>query len=521
MAPRSITPAGVAVEILSVEEMYACDGATIKGGTKGAVLMENAGRATAEAIERRFATGTVTVLCGPGNNGGDGFVIARHLAKMGWNVRLGLLGAPARLKGDAALMAKRWKRKPVGVTPEILDGADLVVDALFGVGLGRALDGPVRETVEAIDSRRLPCVAVDIPSGVDGQTGEVLGAAPRCALTVTFCRRKPGHLLLPGRVHCGEVEVADIGITADTVAAVGPNTTENQPGCWLDAYPWPQITGHKYSRGHAVVVGGGVATSGAARMAARAALRVGAGLVTVACPGNALPVYAAQQTAVMNRAVDSAEQLAEMLDDPRKNAALIGPGCGLDDHCRAMTLQLLAAERPCVLDADSLTVFKSKPNQLFKAIISPCILTPHDDEFARIFDPSGGRLERTRRAAAQAGAVVLLKGGDTVIAAPDGRASINTNAPAELATAGAGDVLAGLVVGLLAQGMPAFEAACAAAWLHGETASLVGPGLIAEDLTESLPRVLFGLREAARHGVNATGEWYDHGHDHGHGHHQH
>ena len=513
MAPRRKAPAGVAVEILSVEEMYSCDAATIKGGTKGAVLMENAGRATAEAIERHFAAGTVAVLCGPGNNGGDGFVIARHLARMGWTVRLGLVGKPEKLKGDAALMAKRWKRKPAPVAPDILDGADLVVDALFGVGLGRALDGPVRETVEAVNSRRLACVAVDIPSGVDGQTGEVLGAAPRCALTVTFCRRKPGHLLLPGRVHCGEVEVADIGIADDTVAAVGPKTVENRPHSWLDAYPWPQITGHKYSRGHAVVIGGPVATSGAARMAARAALRVGAGLVTVACPQDALAVYAAQQTAVMNKAVDTAEQLAGMLDDPRNNAALIGPGCGLDDRCWAMTLELLAAERACVLDADSLTAFKSEPDQLFRAINSPCVLTPHEGEFGRIFDPSGGRLERTRRAAAQAGAVVLLKGGDTVIAAPDGRAAINTNAPAELATAGAGDVLAGLVLGLLAQGMPAFEAACAAAWIHGEAASLVGPGLIAEDLTESLPRVLYGLREAARHGVNALGDRGDHGHD--------
>jgi ADP-dependent NAD(P)H-hydrate dehydratase / NAD(P)H-hydrate epimerase len=519
MAPRSITPAGVAVEILSVEEMYSCDAATIKGGTKGAVLMENAGRATAEAIERRFAPGTVAVLCGPGNNGGDGFVIARHLAKLGWTVRLGLVGKPGKLKGDAALMAKRWKRKPVPVTPEILDGANLVVDALFGVGLGRALDGPVRETVEAIESLGLPCVGVDIPSGVDGQTGEVLGAAPRCALTVTFCRRKPGHLLLPGRTYCGEVEVADIGITSETVAAQRPDTVENRPNCWLDDYPWPRITGHKYSRGHAVVVGGPVATSGAARMAARAALRIGAGLVTVACPGDALPVYAAQQTAVMNQLVDSAEQLAEMLDDPRKNATLIGPGCGLGDQTWAMTLELLAVERPCVLDADSLTVFKSEPDQLFRAINSPCVLTPHEGEFARLFDPAGGRLERTRRAAVQAGAVVLLKGGDTVIAAPDGRAAINTNAPAELATAGAGDVLAGLVLGLLAQGMPAFEAACAAAWIHGEAASLIGPGLIAEDLTESLPRVLFGLREAARHGVNAPAEWDDHGHGHGHHHH--
>ncbi len=515
MAPRSTPPAGVAVEILTVDEMYRCDKATIEGGTPGEVLMESAGLAVADAIRRRWPDGSVAVLCGPGNNGGDGFVIARLLAEAGWPVRLGLLGDAASLKGDAALMAGRWEGETEPLSLDLLEGSVLAVDALFGVGLGRPLDGVALACVETINATGIPCVAVDIPSGIDGDTGAVLGGVPVCALTITFCRRKPGHLLLPGRVHCGEVEVADIGISDETVASVAPRAVENRPALWLDGYPWPAITGHKYSRGHAIVIGGGTGTSGAARMAARAALRIGAGLVTVACPSDALATYAAHQSAVMNSAVDSAEGLAEMFADERKNAALIGPGCGVTDHTWAMTLELLATERACVLDADSLTVFKTDKQQLFSAINSPCVLTPHEGEFAGLFDAEGGRLERTRRAAQEAGAVVLLKGGDTVIAAPDGRVAINTNAPAELATAGAGDVLAGLILGLLAQGMAAFEAACAASWIHGEAAARFGPGLIAEDLAENLPGVLFGLREAARHRPG-DGEP---GPDHGHGHH--
>lgn len=487
--------------LLSVEQMYAADRETIARGTSGLTLMENAGRAIAREIRRRWQPQPMAVLCGPGNNGGDGFVVARLLKEAGWPVRLALLGARDRLKGDAAAMAERWDGAVEPLAAEVLDGAGLVVDALFGAGLGRALDGPARAIVEACNDRGLTCVAVDVPSGVHGDTGQVLGAAFECRMTVTFCRRKAGHLLLPGRRLAGEVVVADIGIPDEIVDALGVTLHENDPIRWLGKYPWPTLEGHKYTRGHALVVGGGATSSGAARMAARGALRIGAGLVTVLAPADALAVYGAQLTAVMIAPLDG---LAEQLADERRNAVLIGPGCGVGRETAERTLAILAAGKACVLDADALTSFEGDPGRLFDRLDEQTVLTPHEGEYARLFGHRDDKLGRAREAAKESGAVVLLKGGDSVVAAPDGRAVINANAPAGLATAGAGDVLAGFVLGLLAQGLPAFEAACAATWLHGAAASAFGPGLIAEDLPEALPMVLRGLRERRTGGLSLT-----------------
>lgn len=484
-------------ELLTVEEMSRADSAAMAAGVTGEALMESAGHGVAQAILERWSRRRVAVLCGPGNNGGDGFVVARHLEEAGWPVALALLGARGKLKGDAAAMAARWKGEVRPLAPEALDGAELVVDAIFGAGLTRPLEGAVRATVEAIGAHGLPCVAVDTPSGVEGDSGRILGAAPRAEITVTFCRRKPGHLLLPGRLHVGSVIVVDIGIPDRAVEGIAPRLHENAPALWLEGYRWPTLADHKYSRGHAIVVGGGAERSGAARMAARAALRVGAGLVTVACPREALPIYAAQQTAVMNAPVDDAPDLNALLEDARRNAVLVGPGCGVSEETRAKTLTALATRRTTVLDADALTVFADAPERLFEAIASPCLLTPHEGEFRRLFRLEGDKVARARGAAELSGAAVLLKGGDTTVAAPDRRAVINANAPPWLATAGAGDVLAGLALGLMAQGMAAFEAGCAAAWLQGEAASQAGPGLIAEDLPEVLPAVLHRLRELA------------------------
>ena len=488
-------------ELLSVQQMYACDAATIQLGTPGIQLMENAGQAIAREIRKRWQPCPIAVLCGPGNNGGDGFVVARLLKEAGWPVRLALLGAPERcLKGDAAIAAGGWQGATEALDNAILADAELVVDALFGAGLGRALDDAVGGVVEEINRRRIPCVAVDVPSGVHGDSGLVLGCAVQAALTVTFCRRKPGHLLLPGRSSAGEVVCADIGIPDSVVAQQGVALHENDPAAWLESYPWPSPAGHKYDRGHALVVGGAGATSGAARLAARGALRIGAGLVTVAAPQASLDVYAAQLTAVM---IAPLEKLDEQLNDKRKNAVLIGPGCGVGSDTRQQVSDILAAKRACVLDADALTSYENTPNQLFDELHSDTILTPHEGEFRRLFgqhddgDGNGSKVHRARAAASQSGAVVVLKGGDTVIAAPDGRAAINANAPAELATAGAGDVLAGFALGLLAQGMKSFEAACAAVWLHGAAARRFGPGLIAEDLSEELPAELAGLKKMA------------------------
>ncbi|HZB91124.1 MAG TPA: NAD(P)H-hydrate dehydratase, partial [Stellaceae bacterium] len=357
----------------------------------------------------------------------------------------------------------------------------------------RDVDGAARAAIEAMAAAKLPIVAVDVPSGLDGATGAVRGAAAPATVTVTFFRKKPGHLLLPGRALCGEVVLVDIGIPSGVLGAIAPKTHENGPALWREAYPWPRLEGHKYARGHALIAGGEVMT-GAARLAARAALRVGAGLVTLAAPPSSWAVYAASLTGVIVRPAKDHDAFAELLADERRNAILVGPGAGITEATRAATLAALATRRGVVLDADALTDFAETPQRLFDAIEGPTVLTPHEGEFRRLFAASGDKLERARQAARQSGAVVLLKGADTVIAAPDGRAAINANAPPDLATAGSGDVLSGLVTGLLAQGLDPFRAAAAACWLHGDAAADFGPGLIAEDVIEALPQALRRLK---------------------------
>jgi len=315
-------------------------------------------------------------------------------------------------------------------------------------------------------------------------------------LTVTFFRKKPGHLLLPGRDYCGETLLAQIGIPDTVLDKISPDAAANDPAWWLGGFPWPSLESHKYSRGHAVVAGGAVMT-GAARLAARAAARLGAGLVTVAAPERAFPIYAAALTGVIVHPVASLEDFRAFLADPRRNAALIGPGAGVAGETRDKTLAILAAGKCTVLDADALTSFSENPEMLFSAIRSPCVMTPHAGEFSRLFDTGGSKPEQARRAARRSGAVILLKGADTVVAAPDGRVAINANAPPQLATAGSGDVLAGMLLGLLAQGMEPFAAAAVAAWVHGAAASRFGAGLVSEDLLEMAPPVLNGLAARA------------------------
>jgi hydroxyethylthiazole kinase-like uncharacterized protein yjeF len=485
--------------LLTPRQMGEVDRLTIAGGVAGTVLMENAGGAVADAISRRFQPRPVAVLCGPGNNGGDGFVVARVLAERGWPVRLALLGDRAALKGDAALAAARWPDKAEALGIGVLDDVGLVVDALFGAGLTRPIEGLAAEIIAAVGERDVPVVAVDIPSGIDGASGEVRGVAPKAALTVTFFRRKPGHLLMPGRAYCGETVVAPIGIEGAVLDRIAPDTAANHPSWWLDRFPCPDAAGHKYSRGHALVAGGALMT-GAARLAARGSARIGAGLVTVAAPEAAFPIYAAALTGVIVQPVAGLNDFEALLADTRRNAVLIGPGAGLDAETRDKALAILATGKATVLDADALTVCAEDPAALFAAIRGPCVMTPHEGEFVRLFDLQGSKLDRAQRAAQQSGAVIVLKGSDTVIAAPDGRAAINENAPPTLATAGSGDVLAGIVLGLLAQGMPPFEAAAAAVWLHGEAARRFGAGLVAEDLTEMLPAVLSDLKQSAFYG---------------------
>ena len=477
-------------EVLSVEQMYQADRLAMAGGVSGRALMEAAGFAVAQELMRRFPACRVLVLCGPGNNGGDGFVAARLLERRGYAVTLALFADRSRLYGDAAAMADLWRWPVVDWSPALLDRADVVVDALFGAGLARDLDGAAAEAALLVGERGIPVVAVDVPSGIDGDTGAVRGRAFAARVTVTFFRQKPAHLLLPGRLHCGEVVVADIGIPAAILDDIAPAVAENGPDLWLDSYPWPQADGHKYARGHVVVVGGAEMT-GAARLAARAARRAGAGLATIAAPP---PAVAVHRTGDPGTIVAGLDQFQAMLADSRRNVWVLGPGGGRDEPMRRHVHEVLAAGRSAVLDADALTVFSGKADALFRSVTADVLLTPHDGEFVRLFGQlPGSRLDRAREAAKRAGAVVLLKGPDTVVAHPDGRAVINANAPPWLATAGAGDVLAGLAAALMAAGMSCFDAACAACWLHGAAAQKIGPGLIAEDLCEALPGLLAEL----------------------------
>jgi NAD(P)H-hydrate epimerase len=482
--------------LLTPDQMEAADLAAEAAGIDGVTMMEAAGAAVAVAMGGRWPMRPVTVLCGPGNNGGDGFVVARRLQAAGWPVKVALLGTRDALRGEAAHAAALWRGDLLPFDAQSLDGAGVVVDAIFGAGLARPLEGQALLVVEALQARDIPICAVDVPSGLDGASGAVRGAAAAAELTVTFFRKKPGHLLYPGRGLCGEVVVADIGTPPSVLDAMDPNTWENDPRLWLDDYPWPTAQSYKYTRGEVLILGG-AATTGASRMTARAASRAGAGMVTLAAPEAAWSVYAASLLSTIVRSFNGASDWQALLADERRNVITLGPGAGVGASTRHYVLAALATKRAIVLDADALTSFAEAPEDLFGAIDGPCVMTPHAGEFTRLFHFDGDKLERTRAAAAQSGAVVLLKGPDTVIAAPDGRAIINANAPAQLATGGSGDVLTGFIAALLAQGMEPFDAAAGGVWLHGAAATEFGLGLVAEDLAEALPRVLQKLRSPA------------------------
>jgi len=481
--------------LLSTAEMARADALAVESGVTIDALMAAAGRAVATVVAARFPRGEILVLCGPGNNGGDGFAAATELAARGRRVRVATLGPRAAMRGAAARAAALWCGPIEDARPDCLDGAAVAVDALFGAGLNRDLDGAARALVEVLAASRLPVVAVDIPSGIDGDSGAVRGAAAAAMASVTFFRRKPGHLLLPGRAYCGSVLVAQIGIPDSVLGSIAARCQENRPVAWREALPRPGLADHKFRRGHVLVVGGGALT-GAARLAARAALRAGAGLVTLAVPDAALAIYrAACDPALMVERCDEQGGLARNLADPRRNAVLLGPGGGADSRLCGIAIEALESGRAVVLDADALTAFAAAPARLFASIRGPTVLTPHEGEFARLFPGlQGSKLARARAAASVSGAVILLKGADTVVAHPDGRAMIQDDAPPDLATAGSGDVLGGIVAGLLAQGMPAFLAAAAGVWLHGTAARIVGAGLIASDIPEAVPGALRRLR---------------------------
>jgi len=469
--------------ILTVAEMTAADRAAIAAGTPGVELMERAGQAVADAVVQRFRPQPTLVLCGPGNNGGDGYVVARLLKQRGWPIEVRALAEPTT--DDAKVMRDRWD----GVTRP-LDGAPddaLVIDAMFGAGLSRPLDGVAAQAAASLAHRPETVVAIDTPSGVPGDTGKPTGPAVCAALTVTFHARKPGHVLEPGRNLCGQVLVADIGL-----GEVASKIVENGPDLWLSRFPWPSAASHKHARGRLIVISGDAWSTGAARLASRAGLRIGAGLVTLYAGQDALAVNAAHLEAVMLKPFNTDLDLEQAAD--QADAAIIGPAAGVTETTLLNVLALARTGAALVIDADAITVFRDDPEELFSVLDRDDVLTPHPGEFERLFPgllkSSPERITAARRAAEKAGAVILLKGADTVIAAPDGRAAVNVNGSPWLATAGSGDVLAGYIGGLVSQGMDSFEAACTAAWIHAEAAELHGPGLISEDLPGLTPTVL-------------------------------
>jgi len=488
--------------ILTPAEMQAAEAEAVAAGTPSYTLMERAGAGVAEAVQRHAPDGPVQVLCGPGGNGGDGFVAARCLAEAGRTVSLYLLGPCASLSGDTARAAEAWSGPVHPLEDALAAPAPVIVDALFGGGLSRPLDG----TPAALAQRgRDFVVAVDVPSGLDGLRGCADGPCFRADVTVSFAALRPAHLLEPGAECCGLVEIVDIGVE------VPARVRENGPGLWDAAFPVPARGAHKHARGHLICVTGGPSSTGAARLGARAGLRIGAGLVTLLSPRAAVLVNAIHSTAVMVERFDGPETLAAAAG--RAQAELIGPAAGVDQATRDNLLALLATPARAVIDADALTVFRDDPDALFARLRRDDVLTPHPGEFARLFgdllETSANRIEAGVMAAARAGSVVLLKGADTVIAAPDGRVAVNTHSAPWLATAGSGDVLAGLVGGLAAQGMASFEAAAASAWLHGEAGRRGGPGLIAEDLPEALPAILAGRPWANGPAMLASGAQAD------------
>ena len=469
MGYKSLMPCPYPTELLTPAEMARADAAALAAGMPTETLMEAAGRAVARAIRARYRPCRTLVLAGPGNNGGDGYVAARYLEQAGWPVAVAAL-APPNPGTAAAVAAARWHGSMASFNEAEVARAGLVVDALFGAGLTRPLAPEIVEILRAVQA---PLVAVDVPSGLDGATGQVLGHAPQAALTISFFRLKPGHLLLPGRALCGETLLADIGLPKAVLEGIAPRCWRNHPSLW--ALPSLELSAHKYTRGHLTILAG-ASMPGAARLAASAARRLGAGLVTLHAEN--LELAAMLRADAPGQLVSDAT-LEALLADARRKVWLVGPGLLPHEATRAAIRAIIEAGKTLVADAGALMAAAEAPDLLRGA----AVITPHAGEFARLFGaPGADRLSATRAAAARLGAVVVLKGSDSIIAAPDGRVIINDNAPPSLATAGTGDILAGAIAALLAQGMAPFEAAAAGVWLHGAGAASGPPGLIAEDL---------------------------------------
>lgn len=502
------------MELLTPKEMGQADSLTIAGGASGTLLMQRAGQAVYQEIIRLWPdAGVIAILCGSGNNGGDGYVVAKLLKVAGHQVTCFANEVPVA-DSDAVTAYKDYLAEQGEVLPlAAFEPAkfDLAVDAILGAGLSRVVSGEIANCIDRLNSSGIMVCAIDLPSGVSGLSGQVLGAAVQADYTVTFFRKKPGHLLQPGRELCGHVSQCDIGITTDVFDKIHPALFENQPDLWSAVLPVVETNTHKFQRGHVGVFSGGMTSTGAARLSAAAAARAGAGLVTVLAPTDALPIHAAHLTSTMLVPLGDDASVVDFIENRKVKAAVLGPAFGDLVCAREITTALLAQAtglQTLVLDADGITAFKDQPLALFSAVEQSSValvLTPHEGEFQRLFgglvDAQADKVERARQAARLSHSVMVYKGADTVIAAPDGRAAINSNGSTLLATAGSGDVLTGIVAGLCAQGMPVFEAACAAVWIHAETANCFADfsphGMIAEDMPELIVQVWARLRDIA------------------------
>jgi hydroxyethylthiazole kinase-like uncharacterized protein yjeF len=472
----------VNTELLSIDEVKKAEKEVAALGLSEKDLMERAGRAVAEVIFKEFSLHRTLVFCGLGKNGGDAKIAAEHLKEKGWPVEIiTLKNLPSFEKIQDAL-----------------SHAELVVDGLVGTGLSRPLEGDVFKLVELINASGKPVVAVDIPTGIESDSGACCGEAIRATHTVTFFRARPGHYLLPGRVYTGKLSVQDIGISDEFLPLTSAHL--NCPSLWIHSIKEPQPSDHKYTRGACLVMGGG-SMSGAVRLASVAARRVGAGLVRLSCKTEEYPIYAGAAWGDVILPLASAKEYLEAINDVHNKALLWGTGASPMESTREQALLLLSTKKPCVLDGGALSSFAGKALELTSHLHENVILTPHEGEFLRLFPHLAflkNKAEKALVAAAEAGAIIVLKGYDTIIASPHGELYINANAPATLATAGTGDVLAGLMVGLLAQDVPSFQAAAAAVWIHGEAGNRRGLGMIAEDLLGEIPPVLqflSGLRQ--------------------------
>lgn len=473
--------------------MASIDAAAAQSGIALYDLMERAGQAVAASALCHYPQALrFVVLCGGGNNGGDGYVAARALLQSGATVTVHHLGDAGSLKGDARTAFERSGVTPIPLGLYEPRAGDVVIDAVFGAGLSRDVPEQLARVIDLVRKTAVPVLAVDLPSGLCGRRGVPLGAAFTAERTVTFVARKPGHVLMPGRELCGILEVFDIGIPQRILSDHAGVMAENDPALWRGALPQPGLETHKFRRGHLTVFSGPAHATGASRMTALAALKAGAGIVTIAAPHSALDVLSVTLTAVMSAGLDNPDDLRHWLEDRRHGTFVLGPGFA--DFDKARQFMSLLGDKAVVLDADAITAFRDCAKSLFDLMTSGTgefVLTPHEGEFARLFpdlaaDKALSKIEKAQVASVRSGAVLVYKGADTVIAAPDGRALVNTNAPASLATAGSGDVLAGIIGALLAQGTPAFEAAAAGVWLHGEAGKRAGTGMTAEDLAQAV-----------------------------------